>query len=223
MGALVAVMVMVSIGNLDWHSLRTLHRQPHGESLVMVTTVATVVATHDLAKGVIAGVLSALMFTRKIARYANMTSVLSEDGRTRTYTVTSDGTHGTPEPARRGGDPRVRAGGRERRDCRLRQCALVDGPDAHHDGCGLFSAHARRTCSRPAAGDLRLRGVRIRDGIHRELLRHQGRGELRRRAGRLRTDRCPARRGGDAQPAGGGAAGASAMGLADGRKVDFTP
>ena len=88
MGALVAVMVMVSIGTFDWHSLRTLHRQPHGESLVMVTTVATVVATHDLAKGVIAGVLSALMFTRKIARYANMTSVLSENGRTRTYTVT---------------------------------------------------------------------------------------------------------------------------------------
>ena len=89
MGALVAVMVMVSIGTFDWHSLRTLHRQPHGESLVMVTTVATVVATHDLAKGVIAGVvLSALMFTRKIARYANMTSVLSDDGRTRTYTVT---------------------------------------------------------------------------------------------------------------------------------------
>ena len=54
----------------------------------MVTTVATVVATHDLAKGVIAGELSALMFTRKIARYANMTSVLSEDGRTRTFTAT---------------------------------------------------------------------------------------------------------------------------------------
>jgi SulP family sulfate permease len=89
MGALVAVMFMVSIGTFDWHSLRTLHRVPRGEALVMVTTVATVVATHDLAKGVIAGViLSALMFARTIAHYADMTSALSADGRTRTYTVT---------------------------------------------------------------------------------------------------------------------------------------
>jgi SulP family sulfate permease len=89
MGALVAVMFMVSIGTFDWHSLRTLHRIPRGEAIVMVTTVATVVATHDLAKGVIAGViLSALMFARKIARYADMTSALSADGRVRTYAVT---------------------------------------------------------------------------------------------------------------------------------------
>lgn len=47
------------------------------------------IATHDLAKGVIAGViLSALMFARKIARYAEMTSALSADARTRTYRVT---------------------------------------------------------------------------------------------------------------------------------------
>ena len=54
----------------------------------MVLTVGTVVLTHDLAKGVIAGIiLSALMFARKIARYAWMESALSEDGRTRTYWV----------------------------------------------------------------------------------------------------------------------------------------
>ena len=88
MGALVAVMIMVSIGTFDWASIRSLRVVPAGESAVMVVTVATVVVTHDLAKGVIAGViLSALMFARKIARYASMDSVLSEDGRTRTYAV----------------------------------------------------------------------------------------------------------------------------------------
>ena len=88
MAALVAVMFMVSIGTFDWGSLRTLRRVPAGESAVMAITVATVVLTHDLAKGVIAGiVLSALMFARKIARYAWMERALSADGRTRTYAV----------------------------------------------------------------------------------------------------------------------------------------
>ena len=91
MGALVAVMFMVSIGTFDWGSLRTLHRVPHGETAVMALTVATVVLTHDLAKGVIAGIiLSALMFARKIARYAWMESALSEDSGTRTYRVSGE-------------------------------------------------------------------------------------------------------------------------------------
>lgn len=89
MGALVAVMVMVSIGTFDWGSIRALRTTPAGEAIVMIMTVATVVFTHDLAKGVIAGViLSALMFARKIARYAEMTSSVSDDGKTRTYVVT---------------------------------------------------------------------------------------------------------------------------------------
>ena len=88
MGALVAVMFMVSIGTFDWSSLRTLHRVPRGEAIVMGVTVATVVATHDLAMGVFAGViLSALQFARKIAREALIDGLLSEDGRTRTYAV----------------------------------------------------------------------------------------------------------------------------------------
>jgi sulfate permease, SulP family len=89
MGALVAVMFMVSIGTFDWHSLRSLRRTPGSETLVMVVTVATVVATHDLAIGVLTGVvLSALIFARRIARCAYMENSLSEDGRTRIYTVT---------------------------------------------------------------------------------------------------------------------------------------
>jgi sulfate permease, SulP family len=89
MGALVAVMFMVSIGTFDWSSLRSMRKAPLGETIVMVVTVATVVLTHDLALGVFAGVvLSALMFARKIAHAAFMDSVLSSDGRQRTYAVT---------------------------------------------------------------------------------------------------------------------------------------
>lgn len=89
MGALVAVMFMVAIGTFDWSSLVSLRNAPLGETIVMVVTVATVVLTHDLAMGVFAGViLSALMFARKIAHAASMDSVLSSDGRERTYAVT---------------------------------------------------------------------------------------------------------------------------------------
>jgi len=69
MAALVAVMVMVSISTFDWQSLRDLRKVPLSDTIVMITTVAIVVATHDLSKGVIAGVImSALIFGWKIAR-----------------------------------------------------------------------------------------------------------------------------------------------------------
>ncbi|HZG16605.1 MAG TPA: SulP family inorganic anion transporter [Candidatus Bathyarchaeia archaeon] len=69
MAALVGVMVMVSISTFDWQSLRDLRKVPLSDTIVMITTVAIVVATHDLSKGVIAGVImSALIFGWKIAR-----------------------------------------------------------------------------------------------------------------------------------------------------------
>jgi len=89
MGALVAVMIMVSIGTFDWSCLRTLHRVPVGETAVMLLTVVTVVWTHDLAIGVFAGVLfSAVLFARKVAEVAFMEDVLSPCGRERVYAVT---------------------------------------------------------------------------------------------------------------------------------------
>ncbi|GAA1509128.1 SulP family inorganic anion transporter [Kribbella lupini] len=59
MAALVAVMVMVSVGTFDWHSIRprTLRRTPYRETAAMLVTVVVVVATHNLAIGVLAGVL----------------------------------------------------------------------------------------------------------------------------------------------------------------------
>jgi sulfate permease, SulP family len=69
MAALVGVMVMVSIGTFNWQSIRDLRKIPFGDAIVMITTVIVVVATHDLAKGVISGViLSAVIFGWRMAR-----------------------------------------------------------------------------------------------------------------------------------------------------------
>ena len=69
MAALVAVMIMVSIGTFSWRSLRDLRTHPRGSSAVMLLTVVVTVATHDLAKGVLSGVLlSALFFARRVGR-----------------------------------------------------------------------------------------------------------------------------------------------------------
>jgi SulP family sulfate permease len=91
MGALVAVMFMVSISTFDWSSLRTVRTMPLGETLVMVATVGTTLLTHDLAMGVFVGIiLSALLFAREVADTAFMEDGLSADGRTRTYAVHGD-------------------------------------------------------------------------------------------------------------------------------------
>ncbi|MFN3652539.1 MAG: SulP family inorganic anion transporter [Armatimonadota bacterium] len=88
MGALVAVMFMVSIGTFDWSSLKNIRTVPRGETIVMVATVVTVVQTHDLARGVLVGVLlSAVMFARKLAKMMSIGSTLSADGTCRTYRV----------------------------------------------------------------------------------------------------------------------------------------
>ncbi len=86
--ALTAVMLMVSINTFSWRSLARLRTNPLPSSVVMLATVATVVATHDLAKGVLVGVLlSGVFFAGKVSRLSRVTSAISEDGRTRFYVV----------------------------------------------------------------------------------------------------------------------------------------
>ncbi|MGD9664897.1 MAG: SulP family inorganic anion transporter [Novosphingobium sp.] len=69
MPALVAVMVMVSIGTFSWNSIANLRHHPWPSSVVMVTTVVVVVATHNLALGVLSGVLlSGIFFAAKVQR-----------------------------------------------------------------------------------------------------------------------------------------------------------
>ncbi|MEZ0472951.1 SulP family inorganic anion transporter [Luteimonas salinilitoris] len=89
MAALVAVMIMVAIGTFSWNSFRNLRSYPKSSSLVMIATVIVTVFTHDLAKGVLTGVLlSALFFARKVGRVLHIGSVSTNDGRERHYTVT---------------------------------------------------------------------------------------------------------------------------------------
>ncbi len=88
MPALVAVMVMVSVGTFSWRSLRDLRVHPRSSSAVMLATVGVTVATHDLAQGVLVGVLlSGIFFARKVARLFRIQSSLSADGMVRTYVV----------------------------------------------------------------------------------------------------------------------------------------
>ncbi|WP_438854447.1 SulP family inorganic anion transporter [Agromyces sp. M3QZ16-3] len=94
MAALVAVMVMVSVATFDWHSVRwsTLRRMPKSETTVMVATVAVVVATHNLAIGVIVGVLVAMVaFARRVAHFATVTRRLALDESVPTAHYTVDG------------------------------------------------------------------------------------------------------------------------------------
>ena len=88
MAALVAIMIMVSIGTFSWSSLKNLRTHPRSSSVVMLATVLFVVFTHNLAIGVLVGVLlSGLFFAWKIAQLFGVRSTLSEDGKTRTYIV----------------------------------------------------------------------------------------------------------------------------------------
>ena len=89
MAALVAVMIMVSIGTFNWSSWRNLRDHPKSSSMVMVATVVVTVATHDLAKGVLTGVLlSGFFFAHKVGRILRVSSQAENQGRSRHYRVT---------------------------------------------------------------------------------------------------------------------------------------
>ncbi len=93
MAALVAVMFLVAIATFDWTSLhiQSLRRTPKSETAVMVTTVGIVVWTHNLAYGVVAGVLlAAIFFARRVAHLVDVTSVVDPDGVERIYAVTGE-------------------------------------------------------------------------------------------------------------------------------------
>lgn len=84
--ALVGVMFMVSIGTFDWKSVTDMRKVPKSDALVMITTVVIVVFTHNLAIGVVTGViLSALNFGWKIGKLQS--SVHSKKDGTKVYTV----------------------------------------------------------------------------------------------------------------------------------------
>ena len=91
MPALVAVMIMVSIGTFSWNSIPNLRRHPPTSSAVMLATVVVVVATRDLSLGVLAGVLlSGIFFAGKVQRMFSIERELSIDGQRATYRVTGE-------------------------------------------------------------------------------------------------------------------------------------
>ncbi len=88
MAALVAVMIMVSIGTFSWDSIRNLRTFPLSTNLVMLATVAVTVYTHNLAYGVFVGVLlAAMFFANKIGHFLYISSAIDADGRQRRYQV----------------------------------------------------------------------------------------------------------------------------------------
>jgi len=88
MAALVAVMIMVSIGTFSWGSIRDLKVNPLSSSIVMIATVVVVVWTHNLAFGVFVGVLlGSLFFANKISHFMYVESEFDEENDTRTYHV----------------------------------------------------------------------------------------------------------------------------------------
>jgi SulP family sulfate permease len=94
MAALVAVMIVVSIATFDWHSIRpgTLKRMPKSETAVMLITVVATVWTHNLAIGVILGVVAAMiMFARRVAHFVTVTRTIRGQGESVTAHYAVDG------------------------------------------------------------------------------------------------------------------------------------
>ncbi|MFD5141278.1 SulP family inorganic anion transporter [Streptomyces sp. NPDC058378] len=93
MAALVAVMVLVAVGTFDWHSIqpKTFKRMPLGETTVMIITVIVVVATENLAIGVVVGSVTAMViFAKRVAHLAQVSGVVDPDGNQVVYAVTGE-------------------------------------------------------------------------------------------------------------------------------------
>ena len=93
MAALVAVMVMVSVSTMDWHSIApaTLRRMPRSETVVMLSTVLVTVATDNLAYGVIVGSLTAtVLFARRVAHFTTVERSVDAAGERVVYRVTGE-------------------------------------------------------------------------------------------------------------------------------------
>ena len=90
MAALVAVMIMVSVGTMDWHSVhpRTLRQMPYSATTIMATVVVITVLTHNLAYGVVLGVVvSMVFFARRVSHFTEVVDVAHPDEDTCVYAV----------------------------------------------------------------------------------------------------------------------------------------
>ena len=86
MVALAAVMMVVAVTTVNWHSVRpaTLKRMPIPETIVMAVTIVVVVATGNLALGVLVGVILAMvLFARRVAHVIRVERTVDDDGSVR--------------------------------------------------------------------------------------------------------------------------------------------
>lgn len=93
MAVLVAIMIFVSVATFDWHSIRpsTLKRMPVSETVVMLVTVIPTVVTHNLAVGVVVGVVAAcVLFARRVAHLVSVRRVGASDGAVARYEVVGE-------------------------------------------------------------------------------------------------------------------------------------
>jgi len=91
MAALVAIMIMVSIGTFSWVSIPEMRTNPWSATVVMLTTVIITIWTHNLAFGVISGViLAALFMAYRMTQFMSVASDFDSDTNTRTYHVMGD-------------------------------------------------------------------------------------------------------------------------------------
>ncbi len=84
-------MLVIAVTTFDWRSVapRSLRLMPRSETLVMLVTVVGTLATHNLAVGVVLGVLTAMVaFARRVAHLTRV-DVVDRDGE-RTYRVTGE-------------------------------------------------------------------------------------------------------------------------------------
>jgi len=80
MAALVGVMIMVAVGTFEWHSLKTILKIPKSDALIMIITIAIVVYTHDLAKGVLTGVVIAALVMVYRMSVLSLSGIVRDDG-----------------------------------------------------------------------------------------------------------------------------------------------
>jgi len=86
MAALVGVMIMVAIGTFEWQSLKNILKIPKSDAFIMIITIAIVVYTHDLAKGVLTGVVIAALVMVYRMSVISFSGVVRDDG-VKVYTV----------------------------------------------------------------------------------------------------------------------------------------
>lgn len=80
MATLVGVMVMVAVGTFEWDSIKNLRKIPKSDAFIMLLTIAIVVYTHDLAKGVLAGVVVAAFVMIYRMSVISVSETVREDG-----------------------------------------------------------------------------------------------------------------------------------------------